>query len=94
MSKFSHIIARIIANMDVAPSPPLPTTLTPPKFKMLGPPQYYQKIFYKFDFSLKFFMFSFSDLFILPFASITTCTEISEELLTVTPEPPKKKTRR
>ena len=49
MSKFSHIIARIIANMDVAPSPPLPTTLTPPKFKMPGPLQYYQKIFYKFD---------------------------------------------
>ena len=41
MSKFSHIIGPIIATMDVAPSPPLPTTLPPPKFKMLGPPQYY-----------------------------------------------------
>ena len=49
MSKFSHIIALIIATMDVAPSSSLPTTIPPPKFKMLGPPQYYQKIFYKFD---------------------------------------------
>ena len=72
MSKFSHIIAPIIATMDVAPSPPLPTTLPPPKFKMLELPQYYQKIFYKFDLAtdlvFKFFMFSFSDLFILPLA--------------------------
>ena len=41
MSKFSHVIGPIIATMDVAPSPPLPTILPPPKFKMLGPPQYY-----------------------------------------------------
>ena len=69
MSKFSHIIAPIIATMDVAPSPPLPTTLLPPKFTILGPPRYYQKIFYKFDLAtdlvFKFFMFKFYDLFIL-----------------------------
>ena len=74
MSKFSHIIAPIIANMDVAPSPPLPTTLPPTKFKIPGSPQYCQKIFYKFDLAtdlvFKFFMFSFSDLFILPLAFI------------------------
>ena len=56
--------------MDVAPSPPLPTTLPPTKFKIPGSPQYCQKIFYKFDLAtdlvFKFFMFSFSDLFILP----------------------------
>ena len=72
MSKFSHIIALIIATMDVAPSSSLPTTLPPPKFKMLGPPQYYQKIFYKFDLAtdlgFNFFMFSLADLFILPLA--------------------------
>ena len=72
MSKFSHIIALIIATMDVAPSSSLPTTLPPPKFKMLGPPQYYQKIFYKFDLvtdlGFKFFMFSLADLFILTLA--------------------------
>ena len=72
MSKFSHIIAPIIATMDVAPSPPLPTTLLPPKFTILGPPRYYQKIFYKFDLAtdlvFKFFTFIFSDLFILPLA--------------------------
>ena len=70
MSKFSHIIAPIIATMDVAPSPPLPTTLPPTKFKIPGSPQYCQKIFYKFDLAndlvFKFLMFSFSDLFILP----------------------------
>ena len=74
MSKVSHIIAPIIATMDVAPSPLSPTILPPPKFKMLGPLQYYQKIFYKFDLAtdlvFKFFMFSFSDLFILPLAFI------------------------
>ena len=72
MSNFSHIIAPIIATMDAAPSPPLPTNLLPPKFTILGPPRYYQKIFYKFDLAtdlvFKFFMFSFSDLFILPLA--------------------------
>ena len=69
MSKFSHIIAPIIATMDVAPSPPLPTTLPPTKFKIPGSPQYCQKIFYKFDLAtdlvFKFFMFKFYDLFIL-----------------------------
>ena len=58
--------------MDVPPSPPLPTNLPPRKFKMLGQPQYYQKMSYKFDLAtdlvFKFFMFSFSDLFILPLA--------------------------
>ena len=49
MSNFSHIIAPIITTMNVAPSPHLPTTLLPTKFKMLGPPQYYQKIIHKFD---------------------------------------------
>ena len=49
MSNFSHIIAPIITFMNVAPSSPLPTTLPPTKFKMLGPPQYYQKIIHKFD---------------------------------------------
>ena len=49
MSKFFHIIAPIIAAMDVAPSPPIPTTLSPSEFEMLEPPQYYQKILYKFD---------------------------------------------
>ena len=72
MSKFSHIIAPIIVTMDDAPSPPLPTTLPPTKSKMLGPPQYYQKLFYKFDLAtdlvFNFLMFSFSDLFILPLA--------------------------
>ena len=72
MSKVSHIIAPIIATMDVAPSPLSPTILPPPKFKMLGPLQYYQKIFYKFDLAtdlvFKFFTFIFSDLFILPLA--------------------------
>ena len=72
MSKFSHIIALITATMDVAPSSSLPTTLPPPKCKMFGPPQYYQKIFYKFDLAtdldFKFFMFSLADLFILPLA--------------------------
>ena len=62
----------IITTMYVAPSPPLLTTLLPPKFKILGPPRYYQKIFYKFGFAtdlvFKFFLFSFSDLFILPLA--------------------------
>ena len=72
MSNFSHIIAPIIATMDVPPSPPLPINLPPRKFKMLGQPQYYQKMSYKFDLAtdlvFKFFMFSFSDLFILPLA--------------------------
>ena len=69
MSKFSRTIAPIVATMDVAPSPDLLTILPTPKCKMLGPPKYYRKIFYKFDLAtdlvFKFFMFKFYDLFIL-----------------------------
>ena len=72
MSKFSHIIASIIATMDVAPSPRSPTILPPPKFKMLGSLHYDQIIFYKLDLAtdlvFKLFMFILSDLFTLPLA--------------------------